>query len=329
MKNKFYKMLFLVLSLSLQALGSDYGYQSTLDRMSSCRETLEGCTTQQEMEIARFKGIFLGHTELQEYLSRDTAKSFFIPLDLSNNELLTLAVATSLGIVAFKNDQEIMNVIQNNKTEVTSSVAKIGNFLGSTPGSMSIAAGSYFLGVCFKDNKLKSAGLFMVGASLATSIVVGAAKVAFGRARPNTGTGPYNFHSGGLSFYSGHTTEIFTIATVISEMYKKDHPVIPYVAYGIAAITGYARMHDKAHWASDVMVGAIAGHFITKLALNYVLGDKENSRGIQIYPGIDPKTGTYSLLMAWKGKERSAPLKCAQLPLGSIKIEACLNEAFQ
>lgn len=321
----------LALLLSMQSMATttlNLDYESIMKELKSCRKTYPGCTAEQELEIAKFSGVVLDSYTLDNYLSQDKEKTKFIPLSLTNSELLTLAAATSLGIVAFKNDQEIMDVVQRNRSQVTEPIATIGNFLGTGIAGAGIAAGSYFLGMYYKDNKLKQAGIFILGSSLATSIAVTAAKNTFGRERPTKGNGPYQFfQSGNKSFYSGHTTEAFTVATVISEMYKEDYPVVPYVAYGLAAITGYARMHDKAHWASDVIIGAVAGHLITKLAMNAMNGNKENRSGIQLYPGLDAN-GNFMLYLEWREREKEQPLKCSKMPEGMAKVEACLAEGF-
>ncbi|MBC7538578.1 MAG: phosphatase PAP2 family protein [Bacteriovorax sp.] len=327
------KTLVLMLSLFMTTqsfaapLNLDYG--SMIKEVNACKKTIYGCTAEQEIDIARFNGVIMDAYELNNYLSQDTQKSIFIPLALDNSELLTLAAATSLGVIAFKNDQDIMDVIQAHKSSTTAQIATVGNFLGTGTAGMAIAAGSYFVGVYFENNKLKKAGLFMVGASLATSIVTLAAKTTFGRARPNTGEGPYSFfNSGAKSFYSGHTGQAFTIATVISEMYKDDYPIVPYVAYGVAAITAYARMHDQAHWASDVIIGAVAGHLITKLAMNAMNHNSDGRGGVEIYPGFDPSSGSFMIYLEWKEKEKAQPMKCSRMPDGSRKIEACLAEGF-
>lgn len=317
--------------LSAQAISStlNLDYSSMLKEVKACRKSIYGCTAEQEIEIAKFNGAILDSYALEKYLAQDKDKSVFIPLSLTNSELLTLAVATSLGVVAFNNDQELMDVVQNHKSEVTAPIASVGNFLGTGGAGLGIAAGSYFIGMYFENNKLKRAGLFMIGASLASSIATVAAKNTFGRTRPIKGEGPYSFFNpGDKSFYSGHTAQAFSIATVIAEMYKEDYPIVPYVAYGLAAITGYARMHDQAHWASDVIIGAVAGHLITKLAMNAMNKNNENRSGVEIYPGIDPNTGGFMIFLEWKGKEVTAPLRCSKMPEGMAKVEACLAEGF-
>lgn len=308
-------------------LNLDYG--SIRAGVMACKKSMYGCTPEQEIEIAKFEGTILNANDLEGYLDRDTEKSIFIPLELSNSELITLAAATSLGVVAFNHDQEIMDVVQRHKSDTTRKIADAGNLFGST-AFMPIAAGSYFLGVYFQDNRLKQVGLFIVGSSLAQSIVTESVKRTFGRERPNKGDGPYSFFNpGNKSFYSGHTAEAFTIATVISEMYKDDYPVVPWVAYGFATVTAYARMHDQAHWASDVLIGAVAGHLITKLAMNAFKGNPDERGGLEIYPSFDPSTGTIMVYANWSPKEHEAPLKCSKLPDGMAKVDACIKEATE
>ncbi len=86
-------------------------------------------------------------------------------------------------------------------------------------------------------------------------------------------------------------------------------------------------MHNKAHWASDVIIGAVAGHLITKLAMNKFNHNEENRNGDLVYPGVDPKTGTFMLYLEWKELEPKRVVKCTKLPEGSdVRIRACFEE---
>lgn len=328
---KLAQLLAMIFFFSTNAMATstlNLDYTGMLNDLKACRKTFYGCTPEQEIEIGKFEGRILNANDLENVLDRDTAqKSYFIPLELTNAELLTLAAATSLGVVAFAHDQEIMDVVQRHKTESTRVVADVGNLFGGI-GYLPVAAGSYFLGVYFKDSKLKQVGLFVIGSSVAQAIVTEGVKRTFGRARPRMEEGPYSFFNpGNKSFFSGHTAEAFTIATVISELYKDEHPIVPYVAYGFAAITAYARMHDQAHWASDVIIGAVAGHLITKLAMNAFQGNKDGRGGFELYPSFDPFTGTIMVTAKWSPREPERPLKCSKLPEGMAKVEACIAEA--
>lgn len=269
----------------------------------------------------------LSSSQLNEYLVKDE-KSVFIPLELNNHELLMLAASTSLGVVAFNNDQEISDLIKRNNTVVANTISAVGNFYGSFAFG-TIAAGSYFLGVHYDNDGLKKVGIFIVSAEVAQSIITEAVKLTFKRERPDMGDGPYHFYQpGNNSFWSGHTATAFTLATVISEMYKDDYPVVPYVAYGLATLTAYGRVHDNRHWASDVIMGGIAGHLIAKLSLSALNNDGKRG-GLTVYPSVDYETGTVMANFKWTPKEKLAPFKCEKLPEGELKISACIKEAFE
>ena len=305
-----------------------YSYTNYLRNITACERTFEGCTQAQQLEIGIAKGQIMSSGQLSDILKMDReGRGYFIPLELTNPELLTLAAATSLGIVAFKNDQEITDVISSNQSQLANTVSDVGNFLGSN-AVIGIAAGSYFLGVVYENDRLKKVGLFTVGASLASGLVTTGVKEIFGRVRPNQDRGPYNFfEAGNKSFYSGHTAQAFTIATVFAELYKEDYPIAPYIAYGVAAITAYARVHDKAHWGSDVIIGAVAGHLVTKLALSAMKKDQSRG-GLMVYPSYDYTTGTGWLFFEYVPKSKPTPFKCASIENEQERIHACIEEAF-
>jgi membrane-associated phospholipid phosphatase len=71
-----------------------------------------------------------------------------------------------------------------------------------------------------------------------------------------------------LSFFSGHTSLAFSMATAYSYLYMKRHPdsslVIPVWlgSHALAASTAYLRVHAGKHFWTDVMVGAVVGSAI-------------------------------------------------------------------
>ena len=258
---------------------------------------------------------------------------YFIPIELRDSDMLTLATALSLGVVIFANDREIMNYVQGSKTQTLQPLVDIGNFMGRG-GVFSVAAGAYFMGAILKNGKLKKVGLFALAPGLATQLVTEAFKKTFTRQRPNKGEDtPYEFFQGegNYSFFSGHASAAFSMATVVAEIYK-DKPVIPYIAYGTAALTAYARMHDKKHWASDVLAGAIVGHLITKIFIRTLEATDRSGSGLLILPeyGMDHMGNTYGgVRIHWTPGDKKIKLKCDQYGLeGQDLISACIEEAF-
>jgi undecaprenyl-diphosphatase len=60
----------------------------------------------------------------------------------------------------------------------------------------------------------------------------------------------------GLGFVSGHTTVAFALASVLAPYLR---PWMRVVAYGLAAVVGFARIHVGAHLFLDVVGGAALG----------------------------------------------------------------------
>jgi membrane-associated phospholipid phosphatase len=71
-----------------------------------------------------------------------------------------------------------------------------------------------------------------------------------------------------LSFYSGHASTAFAMATAYGYLFQSRHPRSRWVApvwvlsYGVASTTGVMRVTSGKHFWSDVIVGAVAGSAI-------------------------------------------------------------------
>lgn len=69
-------------------------------------------------------------------------------------------------------------------------------------------------------------------------------------------------YQGGIGgFPSGHATAAFATASVLSSRYSH-HRWVPWVAYTGATIVALSRIPDRAHFPSDVFVGAALGYIV-------------------------------------------------------------------
>ena len=209
-----------------------------------------------------------------------------------NSNLLTIAAAAGALVLIFPNDQAISDFVQDNSNSVTEAAAFAGELIGS---ELPIAAAGvgYIVGLVMKDNKIKKTSILLAKSLLITGLLAQGLKRVFHRERPSSsGNGPYEFHgpsfSGDdLSFPSGHTITAFTFATFIAEYTKDKSRIIPVLAYSAAALAGWSRVHDGAHWGSDVIMGALVGHLVTKL----ILSKHSKKSGISISPYMSPEGG--------------------------------------
>lgn len=94
---------------------------------------------------------------------------------------------------------------------------------------------------------------------IAAGLITPTLKFVVGRERPSSSQGAFKFHpfTSNISFPSGHAAQAFAVATVIAGNYPQWW--VGSLAYGSAALVGYARVEQNAHFASDVVAGAIIG----------------------------------------------------------------------
>ncbi len=155
--------------------------------------------------------------------------------------------------------------------------------------SVGVVGGFLAVGALSGNENTLDTGEDSLAASLiASGIITPTIKLAFGRARPraNKGVGYFKpFSDANASFPSGHTTEAFALASVISGHYEETW--VSYTAYGIAGLVGVARTYHDAHFASDVLAGAMIGTVVGNSVVAY---NRERRRGnkVALVPQLAP-----------------------------------------
>lgn len=132
--------------------------------------------------------------------------------------------------------------------------------------SLGVVGGFYLAGsVPGNDTALMVAQDGFTASIIASGLITPVIKVATGRSRPYENAGTNDFNALGSnklnsSFPSGHTTEAFALASVISAHYEETW--IKSSAYTLATLVGVARTYHDAHFASDVLAGALIGNWV-------------------------------------------------------------------
>ncbi len=116
---------------------------------------------------------------------------------------------------------------------------------------------------------VRSLETLLVNTALTTTF-----KVGLGRARPDTGVDADHFDilawgRDNWSFPSGHTSNMFALATTVSRELRDEAPWVPFVAYPLAGLTGASRVLDRKHWFTDVVAGAALGIFSSHLVARF------------------------------------------------------------
>jgi hypothetical protein len=129
-----------------------------------------------------------------------------------------------------------------------------------------VVGGFYLAGALTDDENTRQVAQDSIAASLiASGIITPAIKLVTGRSRPRDEAGIYHFKPfsiGNSSFPSGHTTEAFALASVIANHYEETW--VSCTSHSIASLVGLARTYHHAHFASDVVAGAMIGTLVGK-----------------------------------------------------------------
>jgi len=229
--------------------------------------TLSGMLRASEQDDARDRVFYPGDTEHVIPLARKLTGNILMdqkaiwtsPFHMDHNAAkwwLVLGAATAALIAT---DQHTITTFENAPTQVRvgNDISKIGAVYTVIP----VVAGFYTVGAMVNDSKARETGVLGGEALLDGLIVQAVLKPAAGRNRPNAAHDKQEWFEGGASFPSGHTIAAFALASVVSHEYS-EHKWVPFVAYGLATVTGAARFTAQQHYASDILAGGAVGWFI-------------------------------------------------------------------
>jgi len=119
------------------------------------------------------------------------------------------------------------------------------------------------------DATAKNTAMDALTASIIGPGLIGTSlKNVVGRVRPGSATRTFEFKpfTNNQSFPSGHAAQAFAVATAIAENYPEWW--VQTLCYGSAGLVGYARIEQNAHYASDVVAGALLGWWVARAVVH-------------------------------------------------------------
>ena len=227
-------------------------------------------TSAAEPSVAR--DIELSWKQLPKRILRDQKDIWLFPTQLARGHywLPTLAVVggTAGLIVAdphtmpyFRthagNLDDFNDAFDGPITNAEIAIAPITFFVVGRIRHDSYASGTGLLaGEAYTDGYIVSLAIKAIARRKRPSEV--AAGASFNDTFFNTGKSPFS-----SSFPSGHAIEAFSVATVVAQRYGR-HRWVPWVAYGAATAISLSRVTTRAHFPSDVFLGAALGYSIAR-----------------------------------------------------------------
>jgi hypothetical protein len=196
----------------------------------------------------------------------DTLYIVSAPARLDHADPLKVVGVLAIAGALAAHDQEILDAFNRNQERLPlRALLDVGEFLDPVGYgrinvySASIAAVAWFAG----EDRIARISAEIVEAHLLSGIGKTAAIHLIGRNRPFQDDGPYEFFADdATSFPSGHTINMFEIATILS--HHADRGWFTWLAYGAAGCVGLQRIAADAHWASDVFLSALYGTAVAR-----------------------------------------------------------------
>ncbi len=188
-------------------------------------------------------------------------------VNFQKNDILPVTAFLGVSALLFWQDDNFKKNIKQIKSPGMDTVLKYLKYFGEGWYIMGASGLIILAGETFLNRRYTFLGIYMLEGLVISGIFVTGVKYISGRARPYTDKGPYFFKPFNFkispayrSFYSGHTTEAFTLASVFSHFFKNIYVSI--FVYTVASLTGIERIYNNKHWPSDVFVGGVVGILI-------------------------------------------------------------------
>lgn len=195
-------------------------------------------------------------------LPRDAARIATAPVRWDLGDVGALTLCAGAVAAAYAIESPTRGWILDHRNAITDEVAHVVKPFGREALVLGLAA-TAVTSAFVDDPRVARTALLSAESALVAGIAHFGIQTLIDRPRPNQDGDHDTVHrpgwrNDGRSFPSGHTTAAFAVAGVVAHEWR-DVPGAAIAAYGMATLVGLSRMHDDAHWASDVVAGAILG----------------------------------------------------------------------
>lgn len=172
-----------------------------------------------------------------------------------------ILVISTVVFATFPNDLAWFKALRGDQSQEVREVAMaIGDTGSYAQYNFAVIFGLWMVGFLRKSRYIQRLAVMVFVSTVLAGLVCNVFRFSLGRPRPFTNVDPAQFQGPQFQaryhgFPSGHTSTAFgTAVPVVSAMPTVGVPVLLY-----AGTMGWARMYDKAHYPSDVLVGAYLG----------------------------------------------------------------------
>lgn len=156
-------------------------------------------------------------------------------------------------------DRTTRDFSQSHRSRAGDIVSRLVRDWGGPVAYVPIVGGFLVLGWLRSERRWLRQAARIAGTLALAGLICWTLKVSVGRERPRWSADPAVFHSftKADSYPSGHTSVAFALSASLAEGLVS--PVGSTALYVLAAGTGWSRVNDNRHWASDVLAGGLVG----------------------------------------------------------------------
>lgn len=174
-------------------------------------------------------------------------------------------------------DESVNSFFVNNQEGFPKGIRDFGWYFGSPQNYFMANAALYGVGLFTKNENIRRTSVLIITSSITTGLFQTITKNALGRARPGTNRGAYHFdlfskEGAYHSFPSGHTILSVTMAHSIAKQF--DNVWAKIGIYAVGAIPPISRLHDNAHWLTDIAFSAALSVIVVDCVDNFLFKSK-------------------------------------------------------
>ena len=215
-----------------------------------------------------------------------------LPLHISGEQWFFTAGIIDGLIIASTTDLSVKGAVKNpSNNDYNKNFWDIPTAYGEVWTAGAISGGVYLTGLFTGNKSIRTTGRMLIESVVYSGAMEVIVKYLAGRDRPNIRNYQYWFKSfqtgeDHVSLPSGHTTMAFAVSTVLAE--RIDNLYARIGLYGLAGLTGCARIINNKHWLTDVLGGGLLG-----FGTGFYLVHREDNRnekkggGLSIYPSLN------------------------------------------
>lgn len=219
------------------------------------------------------------------------------PARIDTEGLLWVGGIAAVGGTIYAYDTEIYDALHRNKNETAVKfLIDTGHdveSMGIIPHMDVLCLAGYASGSLLKIEPMRDASVQTFESLLLAALYKNIFRDLVGRTRPRNGQGARNFEPfEGKSFPSGHASNAFQVATIVS--HHADFWPVSILMYGLATTVAIQRIDTDAHWPADVFFGAAYGTAVARTIIKL-----NENRQIDLQPDINPDQAALGLKLTY------------------------------